>query len=217
MKTIHNDMNSIHIEQILGSRARVGVLRVLSRVEVPLSIRQVARQAGMTHAVVAEALGQLVELGIVATTEAGRSRVHWLERRNVITREVVHPVFEAEERLFDTTLDEIRSCLPEGLFSSMLFGSRARGEARPSSDFDVLVVERDTATLEAAMRAIDSRSGEMRARLGAYLSVLGRTVEQALDLLERGDNFMEGVARDGIVLAGVGVEGWHGGAQGVSD
>lgn len=210
-------MNAIHTEQIFGTRARVGVLRVLSRVEVPLSIRQISRQAGMNHAGVAEALAQLVELGIVATSEAGRSRIHWLERRNVITREIVLPVFEAEERLFDSALQALRECLPDGLFSALLFGSRARGDAQPASDFDVLVVERDSPSLEAALRAIDSHTGEMRARLGASVSVLGRTVDEALDLIERGDNFIEGVVRDGIVLAGVGVEGWRDGAKGVSN
>jgi len=196
-------MNTYHAEDILGSRARVAVLRVLTRVSVPLSIRQVARQAGLSHVAASETLGRLVGMGLVADSQAGRSRVHWLERRNILVREIVLPLFAAEMAIAESSVDAIRAELPFELFSAVLFGSRARGDNEPGSDFDVVVVERDRAGLDAVLRRLDLVATDLRAALGAPVSVLGYTLEETRDLIERQDNFMRGVLRDGITITGV--------------
>jgi len=201
-------MNTIHIEDVFGSRGRVAVLRVLARVSVPLSIRQVAVQAGMSHSPAAEALDRLVSLGLVAASQAGRSRVHWLERRNVVVRELVLPTLDAEAGLEDAALGVLRAALPATVFSAALFGSRARNDQMPASDFDVLIVEPDKATLDASLALMDRSSSELRASLGASVSVLGYTIDEARALMARGDNFMDGVARDGVLLAGTPLAAW---------
>ena len=206
--TIHITMNTIHIEDVFGSRGRVAVLRVLARVSVPLSIRQVAVQAGMSHAPAAEALDRLVSLGIGAASQAGRARVHWLERRNVVVRELVLPTLDAEEGLEDAALAVLRAALPATVLSAVLFGSRARNDHAPASDFDVLIVEPDKATLDASLAFMDRSSSELRASLGASVSVLGYTMDDARALIARGDNFMDGVARDGVLLAGTPLGAW---------
>jgi predicted nucleotidyltransferase len=202
-------MNTIHLEEVFGSRGRVAVLRVLAGVSVPLSIRQVAVQAGMSHAPAAEALDRLVSLGLVAASQAGRSRVHWLERRNVVVREVVLPALAAEEGLEDSALGVLREALPTTVFSATLFGSRARNDYTRASDYDVLIVEPDRATLDASLAFMDSSSSELRASLGASVSVLGYTIDEARALIARGDNFMEGVARDGVLLVGTPLAAWR--------
>jgi predicted nucleotidyltransferase len=201
-------MKTIHTEDVFGSRGRVSVLRVLANVSVPLSIRQIAVQAGMSHASTAEALERLVNLGLVASTQAGRSRVHWLERRNVVVRELVLPAFSAEAGLGEAVARELATALPDDIYSVTLFGSRARGDDAEHSDFDVLVVEPDHATLELTLARLDCETTELRARLGASVSVLGYTIEQAQALIARGDNFMVGVVRDGVLLAGAPIETW---------
>ena len=71
--SIHITMNTIHTSDIFGSRSRVAVLGVLANVAVPLSIRQVAVQAGLSHASAGEALDHLVSLGVVASSDVGVS------------------------------------------------------------------------------------------------------------------------------------------------
>ena len=201
-------MKTIHAEALFGTRAKIAVLRVLARVQVPLSIRQVAVQAGMSHAVVADALDSLVDLGVLMAAEAGRSRVHWLERRSVIVREMVLPLFGAEENLGEGLVRELRSSMPDSVFSAVLFGSRARGENRLDSDYDVLVVEPDRTTLDVTLADLERLRGELRARLGASVSVVGYTIDEVRDLVWRGDNFMDGVLREGVLLVGVAPRGW---------
>ncbi len=201
-------MNTIHTSDIFGSRSRVAVLGVLVNVAVPLSIRQVAVQAGLSHASAGEALDHLVSLGVVASSDAGRSRIHWLERRNLAVRRMVLPVFEAEAAASRAALDELAAAFPATVYSAVLFGSRARGENALGSDYDVVVVEPDRATLERTLAAVDLVTTELRAALGAPVSVLGYTIDEALALAERGDNFMSGVLREGITLVGLPAQAW---------
>lgn len=196
-------MNAIRLEDVFGSRGRVAVLRVLAGVSVPLSIRQVAVQAGMSHSPTAEVLDALVSLGLVASAEVGRSRVHWLERRNIVVRTLVLPALAAEGDLENVAIRELRMFLPETVYSAVLFGSRARGDHSRGSDFDVVVVEPDEVTRDQTLAILDSSSTELRARLGASVSVLGYTIQEARDLMACSGNFMDGVVREGVLLAGI--------------
>ena len=110
-------------------------------VAVPLSIRQVAVQAGLSHASAGEALDHLVSLGVVASSDAGRSRIHWLERRGLAVRQMVLPVFQAEAAAAHSAIEALVAGLPTTVYAAVLFGSRARGENALNSDYDVVVVE----------------------------------------------------------------------------
>jgi len=200
-------MNYYTLEQLLGSRTKIAVLRVLARVSVPLSIRQVARQADVSHVAAAAALDELVGLGLVGAAQAGRSRVHWLERRNLLTRQLIEPLFTAEDTLDDLILVRLREALA-GVYSAVLYGSRARGDDSPGSDYDVLVVQPDQSSLDALMIDLQRTESALAIELGAPVSVLGYTLSQARELSERGGNFMAGVFEDGVVLAGVHPREW---------
>lgn len=200
-------MNTYHTEEIFGTRSRVAVLRVLVGVSVPLSIRQVARQARISHVSALEALNGLVDLGVVASSIAGRSHIHWLERRSLITRALVLSAFEAEAGSGDVLIAELRRSIPEGFVSAVLFGSYARGDMRPGSDVDVLLVGTDRSALDEALDALDAAAAEMRAVFGATVSVMGYTLEQ-VNTLRGSGTFIDGVAKDGIVIYGAAPYEW---------
>jgi len=206
-------MNPVRIEDVLGSRGRVAVLRVLANVDVPLSIRQIASQAGLSHAAAGDALDSLVNAGVVGATEAGRSRVHWLERRSIAVRDLILPVFEAESEQSREAITELRSAIPSDAYSVVLFGSRARGDSRPDSDYDVLVVEPDAESLDRTLGTLDAVAFRMRTTLGAGVSVLGYTLSQARELASEPGSFMEGVVDDAITLAGVAPRNWGNGSE----
>jgi len=194
----------------------VSVLRVLAGVSVPLSIRQVARAARISHVSALEALGALTDLGVVASSVAGRSHVHWLERRNLITRTLVIPAFESEAASGDRLLGELRSLIPTGFVSAVLFGSYARGDMRPGSDVDVLLVGTDRSALDSALNSLDAAAAEMRAVLGATVSVMGYTLEQ-VDALRGSGTFIDGVVEDGIVIYGAAPYEWGDLVEGTAD
>lgn len=193
-------MNIYRIEDVFGTKARIACLRVLVRVAVPLSIRQVAAQARISHVAAADALDGLVRLGAVGASVTGRSRIHWLERRSLLVTDLVLPAFAAEETSYARLAAELAAFIPPRVGLAVLFGSYARGEQTPDSDIDLLVVG---GSARDSLDALDAVGAEMRARFGASVSVLGYTMEQARTLIAQGDNFMSGAIRDGLVVAGV--------------
>lgn len=50
---------------------------------------------------------------------------------------------KTETEILDQVVDALRSALGERLVSVVLFGSRARGDATPESDWDLLVIARE--------------------------------------------------------------------------
>jgi predicted nucleotidyltransferase len=200
-------MITYHTEDVFGTRSRVAVLRVLARVSVPLSIRQVARAASISHVSALEALSALTDLGVVASSIAGRSHVHWLERRNLITVGLVMPAFESESDSGEALVDELRAMLPAGFVSAILFGSYARGDMRPRSDVDVLLVGPDRGALDSALDRLSANAAAMRATFGATVSVMGYTLEQ-VNALRGSGSFIDGVIEDGIVIYGAAPYEW---------
>ncbi len=204
----HPIMNNTVLESVFGTRGRIAVLRVLANVGVPLSIREIARQAGLTHGPTAEALDHLVAAGAVSAVDAGRARVHWLERRSLLVQRIVLPAFAAESESEAAVLEELRKMAPHA-YALVLFGSRARGDFSADSDYDLLLVERSSEELHSTLQAIDEMDAELRARLGAPVSVLGHTLDEALDLRESGNGMMQGVLRDGVTIVGVAPRDWR--------
>jgi predicted nucleotidyltransferase len=117
------------------------------------------------------------------------------------------PTFRAEADSEDALLAELRVVLPSGFISAVLFGSYARGDARPGSDVDVMLVGSEQRALDAALDALSARASEVRAVFGATVSVLGYTLEQVNGLRGSG-SFIDGVIEDGIVIYGAAPYEW---------
>ncbi len=92
--------------------------------------------------------------------------------------------------------ERVRRALGSHLKELVLFGSRARGDARPDSDYDVLVV-------------VDERSSALRNRLldvevdlltrdGAHFASLFRSVDEWTRA--KGYPLARNIAREGVAL-----------------
>lgn len=128
------------IEDLLGSRSRIAVLRVLLGVSVPLNASQIATRTGLTRPAVASVLADLSTIGAVRSSPAGRATIHWLNRVSVYVEHLISPLFEAERRLPEDMLNDLAETFHEHTVSVVLFGSYARGEQAPDSDVDVALV-----------------------------------------------------------------------------
>jgi len=80
-----------------------------------------------------------------------------------------------------------------------LFGSLARGEARPGSDADLFIVVRDPAAPFAERIACLAR---WFTGTGIGCDVIAYTESEVAQARARGDAFIRTLARDGISLAG---------------
>lgn len=130
------------LENVLGTRVNLAVLRYLSAVNAALSGNEIAKRLHLQQSSVRLALERLVEAGVVTRNDIGRSAAYQLDQRLVFVRTVLLPLFRAEAQLRERLLGAIaRGCMklepkPRAV---VVFGSAARG-ARDFRDVDLLCI-----------------------------------------------------------------------------
>jgi predicted nucleotidyltransferase len=196
------------VEQILGSRSRVLVLRLLHYVNVPLNASQVAARSGLSQPAAATALAQLGEMGLVASSPAGRAWVHWLVRDNVYAEQIVSSVFEGETEIVGELLSDLMMAFCEHAVSVVLYGSYARGDQNARSDIDVALVASTVEGKSELDAVVAERSSTFARRWGAPISALVYDVDEAASLADRAPALFEALEREGVVVSGLKVSEW---------
>ncbi len=128
------------LEDVLGSRINIGVLRYLTAVSGSLSGNEIAKRLGLQQSSVRLALERLVEAGVVTRIDIGRSAGYELDQGLAFVRALLVPLFREEIRLRDKLMNVlVRSSekLKPSPTAVALFGSLARG-VRDFRDIDLL-------------------------------------------------------------------------------
>jgi predicted nucleotidyltransferase len=196
------------LDRILSTPTKVRVLRALFPLGRGISGREVARLAGVSRAVMG-ALDELVDLGVVTRHEATGQHLYALNRGNYLAASL-QELFQSEERRVEAIYADIRVGLrgsdtaPDagGVLSAAVFGSAARGEAGPGSDFDLLVVTASPGDVEPAYEALPDLAERLRERFGLRLSPVVLPVEQVRSRHLAGDLFIAAAVRDAIPVLG---------------
>lgn len=140
------------LDDMLSSRAKVAILRVLCRTNAPLHGREIARRSGVQAGHVSRLLRELAASGILRSREHGRVTTYELTDRGSPLIAELRQLFDAETRRYERALTRLTEGVP-GVLSVILFGSEARGEQKPGSDTDLLVVvEQKTDEVETQLR-----------------------------------------------------------------
>lgn len=150
---------------------RGALLQALTRLEAPVTRRQLANLARVAPGHASSVLQDLIELGIVDETTAGRASLVSLNRDHLAT----HAVLELANlrSTFIARLRERVSMIP-GLCEAWLFGSVARGDAGRASDIDLLLVldDLDSADVHDHLTRLHT---DVRSWTGNHLQVLEHT------------------------------------------
>ncbi len=104
------------LNEIMGSRTNIKVLRVLAGSELDLTGRQVARKAGLNAMTCQNTLNRLRDTGILEVRQAGRAYLYQLKERDHLVSNMILPLFRKERAFLKDQL---------GTFSSRLRGVAA--------------------------------------------------------------------------------------------
>lgn len=194
------------LDAVLGSTTKVRIVRALIPLSSPVSGNEVRALARIrSKSGLKTALNDLTELGILEREDTRRIRLYRINRR--------HDLAEPLAALFRTEFErtgKLRQALQEILdtgavqkdtLSIILFGSNARGDARPASDLDLLVVTR----VEPADRVRDvliDAIPEIERRFGLRISPLVLSKERVQERFTDGDPLMQNIHADGRTLYG---------------
>ena len=191
------------IDDILGSRTNIAILRHLSAIRGSLSGNEIAKRLGLRESSVRQALQRLVASGIVTRADIGNTAAYELDRDLESYRSVIEPLFRAETQLQDKLIglltQSIRRLKPKPR-AVILFGSLARG-ARDFRDVDLLCIVSREQDREPLHETVASGFEMVRQRYNVPVSAVVAT--EAGLRTERLASVLAAARRDGILLFGV--------------
>lgn len=189
------------LDDVLGSPSGVRLLRMLVRFPTKeFTGRELARLADVSPTRAGDNLAVFLAHGLVQRRSAGTSHLWRLVPGHALAAGL-RQAFRAES----ASLTRLQQVVLRGLAGVeaervVLFGSVARGDERPDSDVDLLVVVRTAADKEEARKALLEVGRYVAAVFGNSLSALIYTRREAAAL--EGSELMASVRRDGIDLWG---------------
>jgi len=188
------------LETLLGSRARVRLLRVLCLDPARVwTERELAHAVEMSPNTVNVAVAQLRDAGVLDFHRVGRTHAIRL-RSGLGVVDHLRLIFAAETGTWDAIAKRIEQALPPGV-ACYLYGSTARKTAGRRSDIDILVVARDQ---EKAMDAAGSITEAARTVFPTGYEVVAMTVKD-LRSRKRGA-FVQNVIKDGLQIGPTSLE-----------
>lgn len=187
------------LDAVLGSLAKVRILRCLCASDAPLSGREIARRIGLSHAGVLRALRTLEESDAVWPVTDPTGIRFALNRENELVRDGLVPLFGVEASMDDRLRAYMLGQIPAAL-SVTMFGSVARREDRSGSDLDVLVVVPDTMDPYEVSDRFDGV--ETYPRLGKIVQPVVFTVSGLREAAARRLPLLDRVLEDGRLLTG---------------
>ncbi len=166
---------------LLGTRAKVGLLRLLSAEGEALSQRELARRAGLTLRSAQQALSELYALGVVTRMAGGRDHLSVFNSAHVLAQPLA-ALFIAEGsmarqlRIAVVTAATGNNDAPLGLY---LFGSVARAQETLASDVDVLLIARSHAHRDALLDRVLDATASFHTAFGVRVAPLAFTIRDA--------------------------------------
>lgn len=197
-------MNLSAPQSVVMSETEGVVLKLLSRVTVSLSGREVARLGGAPKTSVSRALKRLVEHGLVEARSAGSGVVTlYTFNRDHLAAEPVLALLELRRALVQRLEREFQSwqILP---CHASLFGSGARGDGGTDSDIDILVVR--PAGIDAEVptwrQQVFGLQGQVLRWTGNHAGIAEVSIEELDRLRRERPPIVVELERDGVTLFG---------------
>ncbi|HEX2189091.1 MAG TPA: nucleotidyltransferase domain-containing protein [Longimicrobiaceae bacterium] len=200
------------LDGILGSTAKVRILRALLPLTVPVSGREAQKLAGVrSRRGAGTALDDLSDLGVLRRTETRGSHLYQVNPQH----ELVPPLtalFGKEEGRLRELVATIRAGLAERelaerVRSVVLYGSNARRDATPRSDVDLMAVVDSDLAVSAVREALYEVGQDLRRRLGLRISPHVLTMHRVRERAEDGDPFVQTIREEGRPLMGEALDG----------
>lgn len=152
------------IETIMGSEAKVKVIRSLMESKIAYSMQDLKQLTGLSIGVIHKVIGGIMkEKLIIQKKGKGKQRFYQANLENKYTIKL-SPIFEDEKidrksvplhvwNRLESICSELKAKI-EGITDIILFGSLAKGEFRISSDIDLLILTENDFNNEVNARKI---------------------------------------------------------------
>ena len=154
------------LDEVLGNRVQLRLLRVLVRTKGSFTGRELARLIEHSQNQTRLALEELERNGLVVRQSAGRAYLYSADMENILVTDLLDAGFRLEDALLDRLAAVYSDEIGRDLDSVILFGSVARGEEKPESDIDLVIVVKDKADLESTEDRVAEASAKVTRLFG---------------------------------------------------
>jgi predicted nucleotidyltransferase len=179
------------------SGARGAVLATLVQLEAPVTVRTLARHAGVSPQGALRLVDELAAVGLVRVQPAGRSLLVSLNRDHLAAEPLVALV-ATRARLVDRLYDELTGW--DDLAGAWLFGSAARGGGDRQSDIDLLLVAGRSLDTDGWVDQTARLISRVRAWTGNPVQLVEHSRRSFAALVREGNPLVDAVRLEGIPL-----------------
>ncbi len=190
------------LNRIFYAPSHIAVLRALIDSLEGMSGREVARQAGINHQSCTQAISRLEEIGILQRLGTGKIHLIRLNRENFLVKELLLPLLKKERMFFSKIKAEIKSQFSNNAISVIIFGSAARKEEQPESDFDICIVVKNIKEKRKTQSIIDNILLRSFITFGIKVSSFVFTLHEAKSRIKKKDPLFKSILSEGIFLTG---------------
>jgi predicted nucleotidyltransferase len=180
------------------SGARGAVLATLVQLEAPVTVRTLARHAGVSPQGALRLVDELAAVGLVRVQPAGRSLLVSLNRDHLAAEPLVALV-ATRARLVDRLYDELTGW--DDLAGAWLFGSAARGDGDRHSDIDLLLVAGRSLDTDGWADQTARLISRVRAWTGNPVQLVEHSRRSFAALVREGNPLVDALRLEGIPLA----------------
>jgi len=190
------------LDEVLGQKGKVKVLRALISSSGGLTARGIARKVGLTHWACIKNLRELELSGLVRSEKVGKANLYTLNRDNLVNKELLLPLFKKEKELLKTVLNWIMKQIESKPVSVILFGSVATGKEDVDSDIDLCFVVKDRKEAKKLERELTGISSDLYQQLGKKFSPYILELSVFKKKYEKGVRVIREIVREGILIYG---------------
>ncbi len=192
------------LSAILGSEARIGVLRELASHGGELSSPQLVVRTRLAQSSVREALIRLVATGIIEALGSGKAVVYRGQKKHPLwppLAALFHTESARFQKILDRTRDSLTNTFGRKIEAIWLFGSVVRNDDLFSSDMDIAVVFNTLPTNET-MEKVRTALRQVEEELFVSIAAIGLTRADILRLDREAAPLLDSLKREAIALVG---------------
>lgn len=188
------------LNNLFSSRSNISVIRAMLNYNVGITGREISRLSGYSPKACHETLTSLEKLNIVKRIRGGRDHIFSLNRKHSLFTNVLLPAFEAEVKYFRSMKHDLKMNLKKYCHSAYIFGSVARNEDTPESDFDLCLVYKNNVRKKILENEIIKLKMEFFEKYGINISPLYFSQNEFINLAKRKKSPVYNILNEGIQL-----------------
>lgn len=190
------------MDNFLGQKTELAVLRYLVIDREEAGVREIARGVKIGPPNVLRALKVLEGNDILVKKNVGRSVLYRLNTGHYLVEKVIRPLFVNEKNITDELSRFVMKNIKFPVESAVLFGSIARGREKDGSDIDVLFIVPNSESVDRITDELLEFNNKAIKYFGNYFSPLVMRRKDFLQKHKAGDQLIENIIRDGLVIGG---------------